>query len=43
VLEGTGDVVFDPDPDTTWQRLIRRTEGLSAERTSEPDARTQLK
>ena len=43
VLEGTGDIVFDPDPDTTWQRLIRRTEGLSVERTSEPDARTQLK
>jgi putative transcriptional regulator len=43
VLEGNGDVVFDPDPDTTWQRLIRRTEGLSVERTSEPDARTQLK
>jgi putative transcriptional regulator len=29
VLEGSGDVVFDSDPDTTWQRLIRRTEGLS--------------
>jgi len=31
VLDGTGDDVFDPDPDTTWQRLIRRTDGLSVE------------
>jgi putative transcriptional regulator len=43
VLEGNADVVFDPDPDTMWQRLIRRTEGLSVERTSEPYARAQLK
>ena len=29
VLEGSGDIVFDSDPDTTWERQIRRTEGLS--------------
>jgi putative transcriptional regulator len=36
VLEGSGDIVFDPDPDTAWERLIRRTEGLSVERLQRP-------
>jgi putative transcriptional regulator len=38
VLEGSGDVVFDADPDTTWQRQIRRTEGLSVEHLPGPTA-----
>jgi putative transcriptional regulator len=31
VFEGDPDVVFDPQPDSVWQRQIRRTEDLMAE------------
>jgi putative AlgH/UPF0301 family transcriptional regulator len=31
VFEGDPDVVFDPQPDSVWQRQIRRTEDLLAE------------
>ena len=30
ILEGDGDIVFDPEPDSTWERQIRRTEALQA-------------
>lgn len=30
VVGGDGDVVFDPDPDTVWQRQMRRIESRSA-------------
>jgi putative transcriptional regulator len=32
VLEGDPDVVFDPEPDSLWERQIRRTEELMAAR-----------
>jgi hypothetical protein len=31
VFEGDPDVVFDPQPESVWQRQIRRTEDLVAE------------
>jgi putative transcriptional regulator len=31
VLDGDGDVVFDPEPDSTWQRQIRLAEALSVQ------------
>jgi putative transcriptional regulator len=31
VLEGDPDAVFDPEPDSVWQRQIRRTEELLAQ------------
>lgn len=31
VLDGDAAIVFDRDPDTLWQRLIRRTGGLSVQ------------
>jgi putative transcriptional regulator len=31
VLDGDPDVVFDPEPDSVWQRQIRRTEDLRAQ------------
>ena len=30
IVDGQADLVFDPNPDTLWQRQIRRTEALSA-------------
>ena len=30
VLEGDGGIVFDPEPDSAWERQIRRTEALQA-------------
>jgi putative transcriptional regulator len=36
VLDGDDDVVFDPDPASTWRRQIRRTEELSARRNYQP-------
>lgn len=30
VLDGEGEIVFDPDPESLWQRQIRRVEGRSA-------------
>jgi putative transcriptional regulator len=36
VLDGDDDVVFDPDPASTWRRQIRRTEELSAGGTQGP-------
>lgn len=34
LLDGSGAVIFDPAPDTLWERQIRRTEALSAKFTS---------
>jgi putative transcriptional regulator len=35
VLDGHPDIVFDPEPDSVWQRQIRRTDELLAQ--SAPD------
>ena len=39
VLPGTADLIFDPHPDSLWDRLIVRTEGLSAGILSEAGSR----
>ena len=36
VLDGDADVVFDPDPESSWRRQIRRAEALSADGEPEP-------
>jgi putative transcriptional regulator len=36
VFEGDPDVVFDPQPDSVWQRQIRRTADLVAEHSASP-------
>jgi putative transcriptional regulator len=38
VVDGDAEIVFDPDPTTTWQRQITRTEGLHARHVQPPNA-----
>ncbi len=40
VLDGDADVVFDPEPGSVWQRLVRRTEDLLAQRHRAPATRS---
>ena len=42
VLDGSGAVVFDPDPDTVWERQILRTEGVLARHRGVPRAPAAL-
>ena len=36
VLEGDSDIVFDRDPGSAWERQVRRSEALQADRLTEP-------
>ena len=40
VVNGDSEVVFDPEPDSAWERQIRRTEALHADRAASPRCRT---
>jgi len=43
VLEGDGEVVFDRDPATAWERQVRRSEALQADRSTVPLSNAQCK